>query len=281
MSQSRENARLHKNNKKVGDDCMKFLLTNDDGISSPGLAAIVDVMKQYGDVFVVCPDRDNSAVGHSITFREPLKVLETNVFGEDVTAWTVSGTPADCVKMALGVLVPNEIDFVVSGMNIGSNVGRDSYYSGTIGAAREASFFGIPAVAVSLDIDDAQHMDFSASKKLFNTTMEVILKNQFSPNLLLNINIPNREEAQCKGIRFAELDFGIQRYMYIEERNPSGEVVYWLKGRPSQLIFDAPEGDFTLLQDGYITVTPLGIQLTDRGNKVEVEHWFNEDLIFQ
>ena len=108
---------------------MKFLLTNDDGIASPGLAAIVEVMKQYGEVFVVCPDRDKSAVGHSITFREPLEVLETSVFGEGVKAWTVNGTPADCVKIALQILVPNEIDFVVSGMNLGSNVGRDSYYS--------------------------------------------------------------------------------------------------------------------------------------------------------
>lgn len=260
---------------------MKFLLTNDDGISSPGLAAIVDVMKQFGEVFVVCPDQERSAVGHSITLREPLKVLQTNIFGEDVTAWTVSGTPADCVKIAMEVLVPNEIDFVVSGMNIGSNIGRDGYYSGTIGGAREASYFGLPAVAVSLDIDDAQYMDFRESKKLFNKTMEVILKNQFPPNLLLNINIPNREEAQCKGIRFAELDFGIQRYTFIEESDSSGEVVYWLKGRPVQLMFDDSEGDFTLLQDGYITVTPLDVQLTNRAKEEEIELWFSKDFIFQ
>ena len=260
---------------------MKFLLTNDDGISSPGLAAIVDVMKQYGDVFVVCPDRDNSAVGHSITFRDPLKVLETDIFGEDVKAWTVSGTPADCVKMAMEVLVPDVIDFVVSGMNIGSNVGRDSYYSGTIAAAREASYFGVPAVAVSLDLADAQHTDFSAAKNLFTNTMRIILRNQYASNLLLNINIPNIEEEQCKGIKFAELDFSIQRHTYVEERSLSGEVVYWLNGHPTQLRFDAPEGDFTLLQEGYITVTPLEIELTNRSKKAEVEKWFKKSLILQ
>lgn len=260
---------------------MKFLLTNDDGISSPGLAAIVDVMKQYGDVYVVCPDRDNSAVGHSITFRESLKVLETDVFGEDVKAWTVSGTPADCVKMAMEVLVPDVIDFVVSGMNIGSNVGRDSYYSGTIAAAREASYFGVPAVAFSLDLADAQHTDFSAAKNLFTNTMRIILRNKYASNLLLNINIPNIEEEQCKGIKFAELDFSIQRHTYVKERSLSGEVVYWLNGQPTQLRFDAPEGDFTLLQEGYITVTPLEIELTNRSKKTEVEKWFKKSLILQ
>lgn len=270
-----------KNDKKVGDDCMNFLLTNDDGIDSPGLAAMVDVMKEYGDVFVVCPDRDNSGMGHSITFREPMTVIETAIFGEGVKAWTVSGTPADCVKIAMEVLVPDVIDFVVSGMNIGSNVGRDSYYSGTIGAAREASYFGVPAVAVSLDIEDAQLTDFGTAKKHLINVMRTILRNQYKSNLLLNINIPHIEESQCKGVRFAELDFGIQRYTYVEESNPSGELVYWLRGRPSQFIFDAPEGDFKLLQEGYITVTPLKIELTDRRSKAEIEKWFKKSLILQ
>lgn len=268
-----------KNVKKVGDDWMNFLLTNDDGISSPGLAAIVEVMKQYGKVFVVCPNQDKSAVGHSITFRESLKVEETTVFGENVKAWTVNGTPADCVKMALEVLVPNEIDFVVSGMNIGSNVGRDSYYSGTIGGAREASYYDIPAVAVSLDIFGVALTDFTEAKKLFTNVMRIVLKNKFPENLLLNVNIPNVAEAQYKGIKFAGLDFSIQRYSYIEERDQLGETVYWLKGCPSQLTFADLEGDFVMLQEGYVTVTPLEIQLTKRENKDEVEQWFNESLV--
>ena len=266
---------------KVGDDCMNFLLTNDDGISSLGLAATVEVMKQYGKVFVVCPNQDKSAVGHSITFRESLKVEETTIFGENVKAWTVNGTPADCVKMALEVLVPNEIDFVVSGMNIGSNVGRDSYYSGTIGGAREASYYGIPAVAVSLDIFAVPLTDFTESKKLFTNVMSIILKNKFSENLLLNVNIPNISEARCKGIKFAELDFSIQRHSYVEESDPSGEVAYWLRGRPAQLTFAALEGDFILLQEGYVTVTPLEIQLTKHGHKEEIDQWFNESLVLQ
>lgn len=266
---------------ETGDDCMKFLLTNDDGISSPGLAAIVDVMKQYGEVFVVCPDRDQSGVGHSITFREPLQVQETTVFGEDVKAWTVSGTPADCVKVALDVLLPDTIDFVVSGMNLGSNVGRDSYYSGTIGAAREATYYGLPAVAVSLDILIGELTDFKEVGNLFNNVIGRVLKNKFTPDLFLNINIPNLDEAECKGVKLAELDFGIQRNSYIRESTPSGGVDYWLKGQSTQLTFAALEGDFSLLQEGYITVTPLEIQMTNRRNKETVEAWFTESLVLQ
>lgn len=256
---------------------MKFLLTNDDGIASPGLAAIVDVMKKYGEVIVVCPDKDQSGVGHSVTFREPLKVHRTMVFGNDVKAWTVNGTPADCVKMALDVLVPNEIDFVVSGMNLGSNVGRDSYYSGTISAAREASYFGLPAVAVSLDIA-MMLKDFSASKKLFDNVMKNVLEKQYSPKMLLNVNIPNVEEILCKGIKFANLDFSIQRYKHIRELNQDGQEVYWTQENSAQLNFDNLDGDFYLLQEGYITVTPLEVQLTNQQMKREVEHWFTESM---
>lgn len=260
---------------------MRFLLTNDDGISSPGLAAIVEVMKQYGEIFVVCPDRDKSGVGHSITFLEPLKVQETSVFGEEVKAWTVSGTPADCVKVALDVLVPDTIDFVVSGMNLGSNVGRDSYYSGTIGAAREASYYGLPAVAVSLDILIGELTDFNEVKNLFADVIGRILKNQYRADLLLNINIPNLDEAECKGVKLAELDFSIQRNSYIKESSPSGEIDYWLKGQSTQLTFAALEGDFASLQNGYITVTPLEIQMTSWENKETIEEWFHESLVLQ
>ncbi|MCZ2259162.1 5'/3'-nucleotidase SurE [Sporosarcina sp. G11-34] len=260
---------------------MKFLLTNDDGISSPGLAAIVEVMEQYGDVIVVCPNRDKSAVGHSVTFREALKVQETTVFGENVKAWTVNGTPADCVKMALEMLVPNEIDFVVSGMNIGSNIGRDSYYSGTIAGAREASFFGIPAVAVSLDVFDGSLTNFSESKKLFSNVMKTLLQKQYASNLLLNINIPYIEETQCTGIKFAELDYSIQRYKHVEMSDPSGRIVYWLKEHQAEHIADNPISDFKLLEEGYITVTPLEVQLTDQNYKREIEHWFKEGQTMQ
>ncbi len=255
---------------------MRFLVTNDDGISSPGLVTIVEGLQHYGEVFVVCPNQDKSAVGHSVSFNKPLKVNETPIFGANVKAWTVNGTPADCVKIAMDVLIPNEIDFVVSGMNIGSNIGRDSYYSGTIAGAREASFYGLPAIAVSLDRVDAQSTDFSASKQLFMTVIGTILKNKFPRNLLLNINIPNIEVSQCKGVKYAELDFTIQRYKHAEVIDENGLVFYWLKGNQVQLASENLVSDFTLLREGYITVTPLAVELTDQYYKREIEHWFEE-----
>lgn len=260
---------------------MNFLLTNDDGITSPGLAAIVEVMTQYGRVFVVSPNQDKSAVGHSITFRESLKVRETNVFGEHVKAWTVNGTPADCVKMALDVLVPGEIDFVVSGMNIGSNVGRDSYYSGTIAGAREATYYGIPAVAVSLDIFGVDYSDFTEPKKLFANVMDLVLSGPLPKDLLLNVNLPNLKAEKHKGIQFAELDYSVQRYGYRKETDQTGETAYWLQGLPTQLTFADLQGDFALLEEGYVTVTPLAVQLTHEKRRTMINQWVSENLMMQ
>lgn len=250
---------------------MRFLVTNDDGVFSPGLAAIVEVLQQYGEVNVVCPNQDKSAAGHSITLLKPLYVNETSVFGENVKAWTVNGTPADCVKMALEVLLPNEIDLVVSGMNMGSNTGRDIYYSGTIAGAREASFFKIPAIAVSLDIFNEDLTDFSSSKKLFSNVLETILSKQYTSNLLLNINIPHIDESHYKGIRFAELDYSIHQYKLNEVIEPSGPVYYLLKDHQMQLPLTTFTSDIILLQQGFITVTPLEVRLTDQNYTNENE----------
>jgi len=258
---------------------MRFLVTNDDGITSPGLAIIVEALQKFGEVSVVCPKEDKSAVGHSISFRNPLYVNETKVFGDNVKAWTINGTPADCVKIALEVLVPNQIDFVVSGMNIGSNIGRDSYYSGTIGGAREASFFGLPAVAVSLDVTGIALTDFSPAKQLFKNTMEVILQKQFPSSLLLNINIPYVMESKCKGVKFAELDYSIRRYKHIEENDTNGIVCHWLRVNSEEQASEDLNSDFRLLKEDYITVTPLEVQLTNDYYKREIEHWFKDSYV--
>lgn len=258
---------------------MRFLVTNDDGISSPGLATIVEALQSFGEVCVVCPSENKSAVGHAISFQKPLEINETKVFGDHVKAWSVNGTPADCVKIAMEVLVPNEIDFVVSGMNIGSNIGRDSYYSGTIGGAREASFYGLPAIAFSLDIADAQEADFRSAQHLFTNTMEIILRNQFSRHLLLNVNIPYIEESLCRGVKFAEFDYSIQRYKFSEVKDADGIVGYYLNDMQEGHVLGNVKSDFRLLKEGYITVTPLEVQLTDSYYKREIEHWFKESHV--
>lgn len=254
---------------------MKFLLTNDDGILSPGLEVLVEAMKNYGEVYVVCPHRDQSAVGHSISFRNPLFIRETSKFGEEIKAWTVNGTPADCVKIAMEVLLPDTIDMVVSGINMGSNIGRDCYYSGTIGAAREAVFYGVPAIAVSLDLMAKEIPNFHAVKPLFSNTFGMLLNGQSSMEGLLSINIPNVDVDECKGIKFAPLDFSIQRYCYTEEVNTKGETIYWLKESQLPAPLKMSNGDEQLLRDHYVTVTPLAIEMTNYKRIEEIENDFN------
>ena len=236
---------------------MKFLVTNDDGIHSAGVAAVVEVLQHFGQVYVVCPDEQRSAASHSITLQRPLQVKKSTQLGVDIPTWTVNGTPADCVKLALDVLVPQDIDLVISGVNIGANIGHDHYYSGTVSGAVEASLWGISAIAMSLDVFDGQQADFSFSKRaVFHITEELIrLSNQ--KKYLLNINIPHVGEGDCKGIRVAPPDFSLKRYAHVEVNDPDGGRSYLLEDRRASLTSECPYHDFALLNEGYITITPL------------------------
>lgn len=236
---------------------MKFLVTNDDGVLSSGLSAVVEVLQRYGQVHVVCPDQQRSAASHSITLKKSLQVKKTKLFGDNVPAWTVNGTPADCVKLALDVLIPTEIDLVISGINIGANIGHDYYYSGTISGAMEAFIQGISAIAVSLDISDGCIVDFSFSKKALSQIIEAIGDRVNRTPFLYNINIPNIKEEECKGLKTAPLDFSLKRYCYIEESVLEEEKSYMLVDHRAKLSSEYPDHDFALLNDGYITVTPL------------------------
>lgn len=260
---------------------MNFLVTNDDGIFSPGLEAIVNVAQHFGEVYVVCPDQERSAVSHSITLRKPLKVTKMNLFGSNVQAWTVSGTPADCVKLAFEVLIPKEIDLVISGMNIGSNIGHDLYYSGTIGGAVEASLFGVSAIATSLDVYDAQHANFTSAKKMLASVIKALMNRESMSKVLLNINFPYIEEEQYKGVKVAALDFSVKRYSHVEVSDPNGQLFYWLKDQRAWLTSEYAEHDFALLKKGYVTVTPLEGHLIEKIDAIEMERWFetNESIM--
>lgn len=253
---------------------MKFLVTNDDSIFSPGLAAVVDVLQHFGQVYVVCPDQERSAVSHSITLQKPLKVTKMSLFGANVQAWTVNGTPVDCVKLAFEVLVPKDIDLVISGMNIGSNIGHDYYYSGTISGAIEASLHGISAIATSLDIYDAQQADFTAPKKMLFNVMKALVNRPNSEPILFNINLPYIDEKQCKGVKVASLDFSVQRYTHVEVSDPNGQLFYWLKDQRAWLTSEFPNHDFTCLKEGYITVTPLDVPHIKQQQATDIEKWF-------
>ncbi|MGM9919767.1 MAG: 5'/3'-nucleotidase SurE [Bhargavaea sp.] len=238
---------------------MRFLVTNDDGIFAPGLAAAVEVLQHFGKVAVVAPDGERSAASHSITLRKPLKAERMTIFGGNVPAYAiVGGTPADCVKLALGVLFEEKPDCVVSGINAGANIGRDIHYSGTIGGAREGTLSGIPGVAISLDRTDAAEPDFGAAKGLFYTALSSLRKEEALEGLL-NINLPAIPESVCPGIAEAVPDFSLDRYRHMTADQPEGGVLYWLRDRQAWLEPSRPDSDFHLLREGYITVSKIGL----------------------
>lgn len=254
---------------------MKFLVTNDDSIFSPGLAVVVDVLQHFGQVYVVCPDQERSAVSHSMTLQKPLKVTKMTLFGANVQAWTVNGTPVDCVKLAFEVLVPKEIDLVISGINIGSNIGHDYYYSGTISGAVEASIHGISAIAISLDVYDAQQADFTATKKMLFNIMKILVNRPKTTQILFNMNLPYIDEKECKGVIVAPLDFSVKRYTHVEVSDPNGQLFYWLKDQRAWLTSEYPNHDFARLKEGYITVTPLQVPHLEQQKVSEIEKWFH------
>ncbi|MDE5413994.1 5'/3'-nucleotidase SurE [Alkalihalobacterium chitinilyticum] len=258
---------------------MKFLVTNDDGIFAPGVAALVEVLQHFGEIYVVCPDQERSAISHSITIKQPLKATPVSIFGSNVQAWAINGTTADCVKLALEVLLKEPPDVVVSGINLGANLGRDVFYSGTMAGAAEASLFNIPAIAVSVDRTNTKETNFQLPKRLFYEVMEIILPNKPPEGVFININLPYVTREFCAGIKVVPLDLSVSRYKYVGLNDPYGQVYYWLKDRLSQLSDFDEDGDYGKLKAGYITVTPLEGKVCHKKHVKKLERWFNNKML--
>jgi 5'-nucleotidase len=254
-------------------------VTNDDGIFAPGVEALVEVLQHFGEIYVVCPDQEKSAISHSITLRRPLKATPVSLFGANVHAWAVNGTPADCVKLGLEVLMKDQPDFVVSGMNIGPNLGRDVYYSGTMAAAAEASLHNIPALAVSLDRMSMKDIQFQGPKRLLYEVMEPLLANHVPEGVFININLPYLTKEACSGIEVVPLDLSINRYHFVGLNDPYGQVYYWLKDHKDQLTNVDKECDFAKLKAGYVTVTPLEGKVCQKKHMRRLERWFKQTMI--
>ncbi len=229
-----------------------ILLTNDDGIDAPGIKHLWEAVHEYADVAIVAPIAEKSGSGVSITQGKPLKIYEIE-WEKNTPAWTLTGTPADCVKMALSVLLDRKPDLVLSGINMGHNSGRTVLYSGTIGGVIEASFKGVPGIAFSFDFNERPTV--SITKKYILSLIEHISSNPLPPHTVLNVNFPKTAIRGCK--------FAIQgKGQWTEEPDkrihPGGRPYYWLGGRWSECEED-PESDVALLNQGYITVVPLQV----------------------
>ena len=250
---------------------MKLLISNDDGIFALGIRTLANTLAEAGhDVTVVCPDRERSATGHGLTLHDPIRaeVVET-IFHPQVTAWSCSGTPSDCVKLALGALIDRPPDLVLSGINHGSNLGTDVLYSGTVSAAMEGAIEGIPSIAFSLASYTSK--EFQSAAMFAKTLIAQLSKQPLPEAMLLNVNVPPVKPEEIAGVTITRQ--GIRRYIdtFDKRLDPRGKTYYWLAGEVLQdveqpahlhLPHDVPT-DVQAIRDKYITVTPLQYNLTD------------------
>ncbi|WP_051577779.1 5'/3'-nucleotidase SurE [Sporolactobacillus terrae] len=255
---------------------MKILISNDDGIFAPGVEALVNVLGHLGEVCVVCPDREQSGVSHSITLRYPIKATPLNIFPANISAWAVNGTPADCVKMGIEVLMKEKPDIVFSGINLGPNIGRDVFYSGTIACAVEATLYGIPAVSMSLATFDGREINYQNVQQLVYEISEIIVRNAIPKDFFLNVNLPYTTRECCRGVKVAPLDLSVSRYQYVGMNDPYGNVYYWLKDNYQQLDELTKGSDFIHLKDGYVTITPVQIGKNGKRRMDQMSQWFKE-----
>src|SRR5512135_1363064 len=236
---------------------MRILVSNDDGYLAPGIAALADSMRSLGDVTVVAPEQNSSGASNSLTLNRPL-----TVWRPADAATVVNGTPSDCVHVALTGLLDHRPDLIVSGINNGQNMGDDTIYSGTVAAAMEGYLFGVPAMAFSLVEKGYAHLDAAAAM-----AAEVVRRYVEQPlpaPFLLNVNIPNRSAAEIRGIVATRLGKRHPSEPVVRASNPRGEPIYWI-GAVGAAREGGPGTDFHATAEGYVSVTPLQIDLTHTG----------------
>lgn len=242
---------------------MHILVTNDDGITSPGLLALAQAMHQLGTVSVLAPDHNWSASGHVKTMHRPLRLRQTTL-ADGTPALTSDGAPSDCVALALLGALPKKVDLVVSGINPHANLGHDVTYSGTVTAAMEAVIAGIPGIAFSLDSheEDLHQVDYTTAGIIARQTVEQLLKTNLNKTDLISVNIPYLPLEQIRGWLVTRQGLRIYRDRLDERKDPRGRSYYWIGG-------DSPTGvpengtDIGALAQAYVSVTPLRLDLTD------------------
>ncbi len=249
---------------------MKFLVSNDDGILARGIALLASVCATVGEVTVVAPDREQSGTSHSLTLHRPIRATQRS----DGT-FQVDGTPTDCVLLALGSLMPERPDFVISGINHGPNMGEDVLYSGTVAAAFEGLMAGIPSIAISWAGPDLDLLD-THRPWLERFIAQVVEVRDFPKETLLNVNLPPISGDTVKGVKATRLGSRVFSEEISSLRDPWGREMYWIGGGKATWSGDT-ESDFRAIGDGYISVTPLHMDMTDYRLIEAVQSWFARD----
>jgi 5'-nucleotidase len=237
-----------------------ILVTNDDGILSPGIFELVKKLKEIANVVVVAPDRQKSAVSNAVTIGQPLRVEETNINGE-LFGYAVNGTPSDCMKLALSTLLDKKPDLVVSGINHGRNTAVNVIYSGTVGGAMEGMLIGVPSIAFSIDSHDPKN-DMSSAAAIAKKISLFALENGMPFGTFLNVNIPKFAEKDIKGTKITKHSSNIWNDSYEKRSDPFGREYYWFAGEYS-VDEHEPDSDDVALNEGYVSVTPIKCSFTD------------------
>jgi 5'-nucleotidase len=247
---------------------VRILVTNDDGIQSPGLHALVRALHGWGEVWVIAPDREQSAVGHAITMSEPIRLFPWTIDGADHT-FAISGTPADCVKLALTELMPERPDLVLSGVNRGENTGISVIYSGTVSAATEGTINGIPSIAVSLASFVSTR--FESAAVVGRRIAELVAERGLPAETLLNVNVPDLPLDKIKGIRVTRQGRTRFQETFMKRADPRGKIYYWMDG--AKLPLEETDTDGTALHEGCVSVTPIRLDFTHHDFLRELRRW--------
>ncbi len=251
-----------------------ILVTNDDSISAPGIKALCEVAKTFGDVVVVAPDKPQSGMGHAITINQMIRVNRTN-YHSGTEEYAISGTPVDCVKMAVNYLMPKKPDLIVSGVNHGSNASVNVIYSGTMSAAVEGAMEGIPSIGFSL-LDYSVEADFEPSQHYLKLIIEKVLKMGLPEGTCLNVNIPKLPLDLMRGIKVCRQANGNWVETFEERQDPYGKPYYWLAGEFTNFEPDAEDTDLFALENGYVSVVPIQFDLTAHKDLKTITSFFDK-----
>ena len=244
-----------------------ILITNDDGIHSPGLMALKESLAPLGKIVIVAPDRDNSAISHALTMNRPLRLIQLE---EDV--YTLDGTPTDCVSISLGKVLDRAPDLLVSGINSGPNIGDDITYSGTVSAAIEGTMYAVPSMAVSMAGD--QPLNYAKADSLIRELAQRVINHGLPANTLMNINFPAAD--RLRGVKITRQGRRIWKQAVQEVRDPRGRVHYWIGGG-TPLLDSGKDTDVLALSEGYVSISPIHLDLTNH----EGISYFRDDMALE
>jgi 5'-nucleotidase len=248
-----------------------ILVTNDDGITSRGIKALVEVAKNFGDVCVIAPDKPQSGMGHAITVHAGIMVIP-QAFPGTKAAFGCTGTPADCVKLGKYHILQEKPDICLSGINHGSNVSLNVIYSGTMSAALEGALEGIPSIGISL-CNNHVDTDLEASKKVAKILLETFLYNKPDNNLCLNVNVPDIPFSKIKGLRFCRQGKGNWKEHYDINKNENGEELLWLNGKFENFEKRKTDTDLWALDNDYVSVVPIHADMTNYAELEKINQW--------